>query len=199
MQHILYFISIPSLIQIRKTFLTQHQGRALQHMKVWGNLEFLLHHTTWWRFHETSNSCFTRGRTWCVRWEHFSGFLRAWFDSPCPKQTHFSNETSQESTRLLKLGNFRGCMLKNEREKWWKTVSLPLRRMAALAGIIWSCMKPLVQLESINCSTSSDVNEVFSTIVSSTDRIWSPTDNAPHRSVSEREKIIRITWKFSFE
>lgn len=52
----------------------------------------------------------------------------------------------------------------------------------ACAGRIWICVKPLVQFASSNWTTSSGVNEVFSTTVSSTDKIWSPTESAPHRS-----------------
>lgn len=58
----------------------------------------------------------------------------------------------------------------------------PLRRRMACAGRIWICVKPLVQLASRSCRTSSGLNEVFSTTVSSTVKIWSPTDRAPHRS-----------------
>lgn len=52
----------------------------------------------------------------------------------------------------------------------------------ACAGRIWIWVKPLVQLASNSCTTSSGVKEVFSTTVSSTDRIWSPTESAPQRS-----------------
>lgn len=58
----------------------------------------------------------------------------------------------------------------------------PFRLRMACAGRIWICVKPLVQLASRSCSTSSGVNEVFSTTVSSTVKSWSPTESAPQRS-----------------
>lgn len=177
------FVLLPSFVVplsfgFELEFRVEHQGN--------------LSHTVLMKtFSETSNSCCVFGgeshNLWVRRRRSLQDFYEFYEHdlTRLPKQTHFSllkeSETREESTRLLKS---QLALELEENMKNWNLikVSSPLRRMAALAGIICSWMKPLVQFESMICSTSSGVNDVFSTIVSSTDRIWSPTDSAPHRS-----------------
>lgn len=53
-------------------------------------------------------------------------------------------------------------------------------RVTAWIGSIWICVKPRSDGPFRNDITSSGVYVVFSTIVSSIDSIWSPTESAPH-------------------
>lgn len=61
----------------------------------------------------------------------------------------------------------------------WSCNYLPFRWIVCM-GKIWSCVKPRSDGPFRNDITSSGVYVVFSMIVSSIDKIWSPTESAPH-------------------
>lgn len=61
-------------------------------------------------------------------------------------------------------------------------------RLIACTGRIWICVKPRSDGPFKNDITSSGVYDVFSIIVSSIERIWSPTVSAPH--LKREEKFV---------